>query len=166
MALINTPSANNKNLLYNIYYHRKIQEINKLKLGIQYSRSYSTKSTNDINDSLIVNIPSKLNLELQSFNEDISFKTWLITNTPSKVYLNSAQDKVTIFNDNKSKSGIYLWLNNTNDKYYIGSAVNLKNRLYIYFNSQKLINENYRIQRAPKGARPQGAPPAGSYFKI
>jgi len=35
-----------------------------------------------------------------------------------------------------------------NDKYYIGSVVNLKNRLYAYYNKQKLNKENYLIQRA------------------
>jgi len=81
-------------------------------------------------------------------SEDLSFKSWILNNKPAKVYLNSAESKSLILKDNKGLSGIYLWLNNQNDKYYIGSAVNLKDRLYAYYNTQRLINDNYRIQRA------------------
>src|SRR5690606_22404362 len=63
-------------------------------------------------------------------------------------YLDAAEAKLRIFSENNSKSGIYLWVNNINEKYYIGSGFNLKNRLYAYYNTQRLINENYRIQRA------------------
>ena len=91
MALTNTPLINNKNLLYNIFYFRDIQEINRLKIKI-HNHSYSTKSINDINNLIIINILSILNFELETSidNEDISFKTWLTINIPSKFYLNNA----------------------------------------------------------------------------
>jgi group I intron endonuclease len=137
MALTNTP------LNKNIKYLGSFKKNNLIKLGLQYSRSYSTKSVNkELNKLKDTELVSIMN------SEDLSFKLWILNNKPAKFYLNTAKDKLSIFNDNNSKSGIYLWLNNENDKYYIGSAINLKNRLYIYYNSQKLINENYRIQRA------------------
>jgi len=79
---------------------------------------------------------------------DIDFKTWLISNKPEKVYLNSKESKSLIYKENNQKSGIYLWLNNINNKYYIGSAKDLRNRIARYFSNKELTNSNYLIQRA------------------
>jgi len=48
---------------------------------------------------------------------------------PIKTYSNAEQDKDKIISDNKDKSGIYMWKNINNGKKYIGSAVDLTNRL-------------------------------------
>jgi group I intron endonuclease len=79
---------------------------------------------------------------------DIQFKTWLISNKPAKVYLNSAKSKNLIYNENCSKSGVYLWYNNINGKYYVGSSINLKHRLYYYFSPAYLKKNKFLIQRA------------------
>lgn len=79
---------------------------------------------------------------------DLQFKTWLISNKPAKVYLNSAESKDLIYSENYSKSGIYLWYNNINGKYYIGSSINLRHRLYYYFSPVYLKKNKFLIQRA------------------
>jgi hypothetical protein len=76
---------------------------------------------------------------------DIQFKTWLISNKPAKVYLNSAKSKNLIYNKNCSKSGVYLWYNNINGKYYVGSSINLKHRLYYYFSPTYLKKNKFLI---------------------
>ena len=52
---------------------------------------------------------------------------------PIKTYSNTEADKSTILKENKNKSGIYLWRNTLNGKQYIGSAINLSNRLSFYY---------------------------------
>jgi group I intron endonuclease len=81
-------------------------------------------------------------------NFDIQFKTWLISNKPVKVYLNSAKSKDLIYKENCSRSGVYLWYNNINGKYYIGSSINLKHRIYYYFSPAYLKKNKFLIQRA------------------
>jgi len=48
---------------------------------------------------------------------------------PIKSSSNAEADKAIILKENKNKSGIYMWTNLINDKQYIGSAVDLSNRL-------------------------------------
>ena len=48
---------------------------------------------------------------------------------PIKSYSNGEADKAKILNDNKNKSGIYMWTNLKIEKCYIGSAIDLPNRL-------------------------------------
>jgi len=48
--------------------------------------------------------------------------------------------KVNILSENTNKAGIYMWTNLTNDKRYIGSAVDLTNRLK--FDYSNLAMEN------------------------
>lgn len=79
---------------------------------------------------------------------DIQFKEWLIDNKPAKFYENSATSKNLIYTENCSKSGVYLWYNNINGKYYIGSSVNLKHRIYYYFSPAYLKKNKFLIQRA------------------
>ena len=49
--------------------------------------------------------------------------------------------------DFKNKSGVYLWYNNLTHDYYIGSSINLFNRLNQYFYIIRL-KKNQRINRA------------------
>ena len=53
--------------------------------------------------------------------------------TPTIIYSNCDLDKVKILNDNRNKGGIYCWINNSNDKIYVGSSVNLTERFYKYY---------------------------------
>jgi GIY-YIG catalytic domain/Cytochrome C oxidase subunit II, transmembrane domain/NUMOD1 domain len=68
---------------------------------------------------------------------------------PARVYGNSDVQKFDILKENKDKSGIYLWRNLVNSKIYIGSAINLRRRLYIYY-SLKIFtyNTSMHIYRA------------------
>lgn len=49
------------------------------------------------------------------------------------LYIDPLNQRSQIFQDLQNKSGIYLWLNKLNNKYYIGSGVNLSVRLADYF---------------------------------
>lgn len=53
---------------------------------------------------------------------------------PIKSYPNSDKYKYVIFKENKGKSGIYRWNNLVTGKSYVGSAINLGNRLNVYYN--------------------------------
>jgi len=52
---------------------------------------------------------------------------------PIKNYSNTEADKDKILKENKNKSGIYMWRNLINNKRYIGSAINLSDRVKFYF---------------------------------
>ena len=68
---------------------------------------------------------------------------------PIKSYSNVEADKDKILSDNKNKSGIYMWINNINNKKYIGSSENLKTRFIKYFNTNHLLtNTSMYICRA------------------
>ena len=71
---------------------------------------------------------------------------------PIKIYSNAEADKSKILSDNKDKSGIYMWKNNLNNKKYIGSAIDLSNRLSKYYYNIILKNilkrSNSHIYRA------------------
>lgn len=53
-------------------------------------------------------------------------------------YSNAKKDKLRIFKENNRKSGIYKWTNKINGKFYVGSAVNLTERLRGYFTPERL----------------------------
>jgi hypothetical protein len=57
--------------------------------------------------------------------------------TPAAVYENPDLQKDQIYLENKGKSGIYRWKNLLNGKSYIGSSVDLYNRLRNYYSSIK-----------------------------
>jgi len=59
---------------------------------------------------------------------------------PIKSYSNAEADKDKIFKENKDKSGIYKLTNLTNNKCYIGSAIDLSDRLSFYFSKKALTN--------------------------
>ena len=60
--------------------------------------------------------------------------------TPIKIYPNADISKQEIIKDNKNRSGVYLWINNLNNKIYVGSSTNLGKRLSNYFNLKYLQN--------------------------
>jgi hypothetical protein len=67
---------------------------------------------------------------------------------PAMVYTNADLDKESIIKDNKGKAGIYRWINKKNAKTYIGSAVNLTRRLYLYYNLEHISKSNMTIYKA------------------
>ncbi len=68
---------------------------------------------------------------------------------PEKVWDNSDTQKLEILLENRGKSGIYMWTNLENGKFYLGSAKNLETRLKAYYNVNHLARETNRyINRA------------------
>lgn len=63
--------------------------------------------------------------------------------SPVAVYLNADTQKKDIIQQNRNKSGVYQWINNTNGNSYIGSSINLNKRLLEYFNTRYLLRKNY-----------------------
>ena len=57
---------------------------------------------------------------------------------PVVTYSNANVDKLAILAENRYKSGIYRWTNLTNDKTYIGSAVNLYRRFVEYYSDNHM----------------------------
>jgi hypothetical protein len=55
---------------------------------------------------------------------------------PVATYENAKLLKKQILQENKAKSGIYRWVNLINGKTYIGSGLNLSNRLSHYFSAK------------------------------
>lgn len=62
---------------------------------------------------------------------------------PVKSYKDAALLKKLILADNRGLSGIYRWVNNKNQKSYVGSGVDLAKRLISYYNPNEL-NDNPR----------------------
>lgn len=60
----------------------------------------------------------------------------------TKFYSNADSLKLEILNENRDKSGIYMWKNNNSKKFYIGSSVDLKRRFTSYFNINYLVKES------------------------
>lgn len=67
---------------------------------------------------------------------------------PIIIYNDADKDKITIFNDNRNKSGVYRWVNKINGNTYIGSSINLSVRFYSYFSLMHLAKSNRPIDRA------------------
>lgn len=65
--------------------------------------------------------------------ENSSWKNLSVLKTAIKVYETPVNDWENIKKDFKNKSGIYCWINKTNNKIYIGSASLLPKRLSYYF---------------------------------
>jgi len=57
---------------------------------------------------------------------------------PIVTYNNANKDKSTIYKDNIKRSAIYRWVNNINNKSYVGSAKSLNDRLNIYYSPTTL----------------------------
>lgn len=63
-----------------------------------------------------------------------------------KYYYNPYSNRIEIFKENRNKSGVYCWYNISNKKLYIGSSINITNRLYCYFSYKYLENEILKSQ--------------------
>ncbi len=55
------------------------------------------------------------------------------------MYQNADINKEEIFIDNKGVSGIYCFTNLINNKQYVGSAVDIRKRMYQYYNDKRLM---------------------------
>jgi len=70
---------------------------------------------------------------------------------PIKIYNDSLLNKFNALEDNQSKSAVYRWLHNTNNKSYVGSYKDLSGRLKDYdinYLKRKVLTSNSRIYRA------------------
>jgi excinuclease UvrABC nuclease subunit len=69
--------------------------------------------------------------------ESSYFNNWLI---PIVIYndLLKTENKSRIYFENRSKSGIYRWVNLINNKSYIGCSKNITKRLYFYYSRKNL----------------------------
>ena len=67
-------------------------------------------------------------------NFDVLFSVFV----PVMIYHNPDRDKSRILSDLKGKTGIYQWTHNESGKIYVGSAVNLSERMSSYFSSAYL----------------------------
>ncbi len=65
------------------------------------------------------------------FSSDIFLLSSIV---PIKIYSNADTMKLDIIKENYKKVGIYRWINNENNYTYVGSSINLSNRLRLYYN--------------------------------
>jgi group I intron endonuclease len=65
--------------------------------------------------------------------------SFLLVVTPIVVYDNADLQKESIFKENKGKSGIYLWTNLKNGKKYVGSSLDIRRRMYNYYDAKYLV---------------------------
>ena len=65
-------------------------------------------------------------------------------------YFNADLEKAIIIKQNKSKSGIYRWVNVINNKSYVGSSINLGRRFKEYYNYSHIskVKRNFPIHSA------------------
>jgi len=86
---------------------------------------------------LIQNVNSFIGYWVSSFYIDPFLLAALI---PIKIYSNVEENKGKILKENQKKSGVYLWTNLINGKCYIGSAIDLSDRLKFYFSTKAMEN--------------------------
>lgn len=66
------------------------------------------------------------------------------TNIPIKSYIDAEKFRKEIMADNTNKSGIYRWVNNITKNTYVGSGIDLSNRLNRYYHKSELTKKNNR----------------------
>jgi hypothetical protein len=67
---------------------------------------------------------------------------------PAVVYDNLELHKDHILQENRGKCGIYRLTNITNKKTYIGSAIDIRTRFYVYYSTKRLASNNMVIYKA------------------
>ncbi len=108
--------------IYNLYIlFQFISFVTFFNLSLAYDNDfqyYITKFESNNNDSPVSNNENKEReiVPIASYNN------------------NSDVLKMDILTENKNKTGIYIWTNNLTNKSYIGSAIDLSNRLKNYYN--------------------------------
>jgi len=76
---------------------------------------------------------------LDIYSSDIFILSSIV---PIKIYSNADTMKQDIIQDNYKKVGIYRWINNVNGNTYVGSSINLSNRLRLYYNYDFISDKN------------------------
>ncbi len=67
---------------------------------------------------------------------------------PVVIYGNSDLQKDQILKENKNKVVVYRWVNNINNKTYVGSSVDFTTRLYKYYSIKHLMENKTHIHNA------------------
>ena len=68
--------------------------------------------------------------------------------TPVKVFNNADTQRLELLNYGRGISAIYMWTNLSSGKRYIGSAKDLRLRLFQYYNTKHLLRTNMLICKA------------------
>ncbi len=90
-------------------------------------------------------------LFINSYINVVEFSDLLLFSViPVVKYSNADIQKLSILKDNKSKAGVYRWVNLLNNKTYIGSSINLGGRFRDYFKINYLLryHKNMIISKA------------------
>jgi hypothetical protein len=78
-----------------------------------------------------------------SSNLTFDLNNYSIKGFPSnQFYENADTDKMDIFQDNKGKTGVYMWYNKKSGKSYVGSSIDLSIRFSSYYSLPYLIRRN------------------------
>ena len=87
---------------------------------------------------------------MQSYDPDLNNSSNLNLNPPlaQKTYDNALLLKKVILADNRGLSGIYRWVNKLNNKTYVGSGMDLANRLACYYRNSELTRNKRPIHKA------------------
>ena len=87
---------------------------------------------------------------LNIFNECNTLDEIVCLITPVKLYSNALEEKSAIFEDNRGKSGVYVWKNLVTGSIYVGSSIDLGRRFREYYRFDLLANKrpNSIIHRA------------------
>jgi hypothetical protein len=87
-------------------------------------------------------------MPLLNIKDEKSMKNINLNNNEKLVFINPVihydnrdTNKLKILKLNKGKSGIYIWVNLNNNKSYVGSAIDLSNRLKRYYSISFLERE-------------------------
>lgn len=67
---------------------------------------------------------------------------------PAVIYNSAELQKDQILLENSGKCGIYRWTNLINKKTYVGSAIDLRARFYVYYSINRLNSSNMAIYKA------------------
>ncbi len=97
---------------------------------------FSLKRKVPRNSATTISIKNKYYLSLKTK----SFHTSPVI-IPVVVYNNADIQKKQILSENKEKVGIYMWKNLRNGKRYVGSSVDIRDRMYSYYNAKYLTSQ-------------------------
>lgn len=95
----------------------------------------------NISKFLIKNINLKYFSNFSYLNSNLIEKNRL-SRKSVLIYKDILKDKQHMQEALKNKSGIYMWINNTNKKIYIGSSIDLRNRITSYLKNSVLIRDS------------------------
>jgi group I intron endonuclease len=118
-----------------------LEQIRKLKAGMNRGRQMSTLARPQLNHFInCFGFAGKI--------EEINLV--LSTLVPVRVYKNAEGDKEEVLKENRNKCGVYQWTNGISGKTYVGSSIDLGNRLKNYYSYKYITDprQNMSIHKA------------------